>query len=80
MSDPRIASSTPFEARLLEMGLIDRMGAMKGGRLTLGACLGLAAATIAVGLTVMILTPLTPPDAAFAARTQAWRILGPTPR
>jgi hypothetical protein len=62
------------------MGVVDRIGAMKGGRLTLGACLALAAATVVIGLLIMALTPLTPPDAAFAARTQAWRIIGPTPR
>jgi hypothetical protein len=62
------------------MGLIDRIGAIKNGRLTLGACLGLAVATVLLGLGIMALTPLTPPDAAFAARTQAWRVIGPTPR
>lgn len=62
------------------MGPLERIGAVRGGRLTLGACMALAAATVVIGLAIMALLPASPPDAAFAQRTQAWRVLGPTPR
>jgi hypothetical protein len=62
------------------MSPLERIGAIRGGRLTLGACMALAAGAVGIGLAIMAVLPPEPPDAAFAARTQAWRVIGPTPR
>lgn len=58
------------------MSWMERTGAVRRGRLTLGACMALAAAAIGLGLAIMAVLPPEPPDAAFAARTQAWRVIG----
>jgi hypothetical protein len=62
------------------MSIAERVGATRAGRLTLGACVSVALSVALIGLAVMAIVPVTPPDAAFAARTQVWRAIGPTPR
>jgi hypothetical protein len=61
------------------MDLLVRIGFFKDGRMTLGACLSLAFTATVIGLLAMLVVPVTPPDAAFSARTQAWRALGTAP-
>lgn len=65
-------------------GVLERIGAIRGRRLTLGACVALASAATLVGLLAMLVVPVAPPDAAFTARLGAWRALAqaarPAPR
>ena len=50
-----------------------RVGGLRAGRMTLGACIMLALAVVAIGLGFMVLVPVSPPDAAMAARIDVWR-------